>query len=122
MPASRQLPPFILVVEDEALVRSCVVAQLGDAGFTVIEAANGDEALQQFNDHALVTTLFTDINMPGETDGLLLAHMIFKLRPKVQLILTSGRGLPLDSQLPPGGMFLQKPYDASRLTDLIRAA
>jgi len=122
MPALRRLPPFILVVEDEALVRGCVVAQLEDAGFTVIEAANGDEALQQFEDHALVTTLFTDINMPGELDGLSLAHMIFKLRPNVRLILTSGRGAPLASELPLGGQFLPKPYDSGLLTTLIRAA
>lgn len=121
MPALRRLPPFILVVDDEALVRGCVVAQLEDAGFTVIEAASGDEALQQFEDHALVTTLFTDINMPGELDGLSLAHMIFKLRPNVQLILTSGRGAPLECELPLGGQFLPKPYDSTLLTTLIRA-
>jgi len=122
MPALRRLPPFILVVEDEALVRGCAVAELEDAGFDVIEAANADEAFRQFEDHALVTTLFTDINMPGEINGLSLAHKIAKLRPNVQLILTSGRGTPLESDMPTGSQFLAKPYNCNLLTSLIKAA
>jgi DNA-binding LytR/AlgR family response regulator len=87
----------------------------------VIEAANGQDAIRQFEDHALVTTLFTDINMPGDFDGLSLAHMISERRPKVQLILTSGRGAPLHNEMPAGGQFLPKPYDCSRLKAMIRA-
>ena len=119
----RPLPtPLILVVEDEALVRGCAVAELEDAGFDVIEAADGDDALQQFEDHALVTTLFADINMPGRLDGLSLAHRVFDLRPSVQLILTSGRGAPDQSEMPTGSQFLAKPYDCNRLARLIRTA
>ncbi|HZC17290.1 MAG TPA: response regulator [Caulobacteraceae bacterium] len=113
---------LILVVEDEALVRQCAVAQLEDAGFAVIEAADAEEALRSFKDHAAVTTVFTDINMPGEFDGLSLAHQISQLRPGVQLILTSGRGAPLERELPVGGKFLLKPYDCNHLTALIKAA
>ncbi len=113
---------FVLVVEDEALVRECTVAHLEDAGFNVIEAADGEEALHEFEGHALVTTVFSDINMPGAFDGLSLAHKIFQLRPEVQLILTSGRGAPLDADLPVGARFLLKPYNANQLTSLIRAA
>jgi two-component system, response regulator PdtaR len=114
--------PFVLVVEDEALVRDCTVAQLQDAGFTVIEAACGEQAMRAFEDHALVTTVFSDINMPGAFDGLSLVNKIFRLRPDVQLILTSGRGLPLDAMMPAGARFLLKPYKANQLTALIRAA
>ena len=96
--------------------------ELEDAGFDVIEAADGDDALQQFEDHALVTTLFADINMPGSLDGLSLAHRVFDLRPSVQLILTSGRGAPHQSEMPTGSQFLAKPYDCNRLARLIRTA
>jgi CheY-like chemotaxis protein len=122
MPALSRTRPFVLVVEDEALVRDCTVAQLEDAGFSVIEAADAEEAMREFADHALVTTVFSDINMPGAFDGLSLVHKIFRLRPDVQLILTSGRGLPLDADLPAGVRFLLKPYHANQLTSLIRAA
>jgi two-component system, response regulator PdtaR len=122
MPTLCSIRPFVLVVEDEALVRGCTVAQLEDAGFSVIEAGGGEEAMREFEDHALVTTVFSDINMPGAFDGLSLINRIFRLRPDVQLILTSGRDLPFDAEMPLGARFLPKPYFASPLTSMIRAA
>jgi CheY-like chemotaxis protein len=122
MPALAPIRPVVLVVEDEALVRDCTVAQLEDAGFSVIGAAGAEEAMREFADHALVTTVFSDINMPGAYDGLSLINRIFRLRPDVQLILTSGRGLPLDAEMPVGARFLLKPYHACQLASLIRAA
>ena len=113
---------LILVVEDEALVRACTAALLEEAGCGVIEAADAEEALRAFGIHHQVTTVFTDINMPGPIDGLALAHRIFKLRPKVQLILTSGRGALTESEMPAGGHFLPKPYRCDQLTALIWAA
>jgi CheY-like chemotaxis protein len=113
---------LVLVVEDEALVRGCAAALLEDAGCGVIEAADAEEALRAFEAHSSqVTTVFTDINMPGAFNGLSLARKIFELRPQVQLILTSGRSPPQD-EMPAGGLFLPKPYDAGQLTALIRAA
>jgi len=115
-------PYLILVVEDEILVRGCAVEQLEYAGFEVIEAANAEEGLKAFEQHDRVTTLFTDINMPGPFNGLALACKIFDRRPDVRLILTSGRAEPRQSEMPPGVRFLSKPYDCNALTDLIRAA
>ena len=113
---------FILVVEDEWLIRASIVSQLEDAGFTVIEAGGGEEALMELRDHAGVTTVFSDINMPGQIDGLHLMRVVAKLRPKVQLILTSGRGEPRMDEMPAGAKFLHKPYECQSLTDLIMAA
>ena len=113
---------LILIVEDETLVRVCTAALLEDAGCQVIEAGDAEEALRAFEAHAQVTTVFTDINMPGPIDGLSLAHKIFRMRPQVQLILTSGRGSPSEHEMPAGGHFLPKPYDCSQLPALIRAA
>ena len=113
---------LILIVEDEALVRVCTAALLEEAGCYVIEAADAEEALRAFEAHAEVTTVFTDVNMPGPIDGLALAHRIFRLRPQVQLILTSGRPPPSEAEMPAGGVFLPKPYDCGQLTALIRAA
>ncbi len=112
-------PPysFILVVEDEALVRDCTVAQLEDDGFEVIGVGNVEEALQAFHSHASLTTVFTDVNMPGPHDGLYLAHTVHALRPDVQLIVTTGRGV-----LPASALFLPKPYRYDALNALIRAA
>jgi len=115
-------PALVLIVEDEVLVRTCIAAELEEAGFAVIEAANAVDAMHEFEADDRVTTVFTDINMPGAFDGLSLAHKIFKLRPTVQLILTSGRGKPLVSEMPAGVHFLPKPYEYRSLTALIHAA
>jgi len=120
MPALHKTSPLVLIVEDEWIVRDCTAAQLEEAGCDVLEAADAEAALRQFQANAHVTTLFTDINMPGPIDGLSLAHKIAVMRPAVQLILTSGRAAPAPSEMPPGGQFLPKPYDYNRLTSLIR--
>jgi CheY-like chemotaxis protein len=99
------LQQVVLVVEDEVLIRDCTVVVLEDAGFGVIAAGDAHEALRKFEGHAGVTTLFTDVKMPGEIDGLSLAHMIGQLRPGVQLIITSGLR-PDDDRMPEGGHFL----------------
>ena len=113
--------PVILVVEDEVLVRDCAVAQLQEAGFGVIAAGDAEAALHEFEERPDVTTVFTDINMPGRFDGLSLAHMIFRLRPQVQLIVTSGVR-PDRSAMPAGVHFLAKPYDCNLLSAVFNAA
>jgi CheY-like chemotaxis protein len=122
MTALNTLHPVILVVEDEMLVRACIVEQLADAGYDVIEAADAEEALREFAQDDRVTTVFTDINMPGRFDGLSLAHKISTMRPQVQLILTSGRDQPPQNAMPRGVQFLPKPYHWRALTGLIKAA
>ena len=117
-----KISPVVLVVEDEALVRGCTAAQLEDAGCCVIEAADAEEAFERFELSGLVTTLFTDINMPGPLNGLSLAHKVFQLRPHVRLILTSGGSAPHEAEMPAGGHFLPKPYNYDQLTALVCAA
>ena len=92
-----------------------------EAGVTVFEAGSAVEALQVLEDHATIAVLFTDINMPGGMDGLELADQVFKLRPDVELIVTSGRLRLSDRALPDHGTFLPKPYRASDLIALIQA-
>ena len=122
MSQSHKNAPIVLVVEDEALVRVGAAITLEDAGCSVIEAADAEEALEKFEQSGCVTTLFTDINMPGPLNGLSLAHRISQLRPNVRLILTSGRDSPRESEMPAGGHFLAKPYNYQQLTALICAA
>ncbi len=122
MPFLQQCQPIVLVAEDEILVRTGIALQLQDAGCDVIEAADAAEALREFEAHGAITTVFTDVNMPGPFDGLSLLHKIFQLRRDVQLILTSGRRSPSTSEMPAGAHFLPKPYDYKSLAELIMAA
>ena len=67
-------PVVILLVEDEVLVRMVAADVLEDAGFTVLESTNAEEALRLLETRPDVQVLFTDVNMPGALDGLGLAQ------------------------------------------------
>ena len=108
-------PPLVLVVEDEALILLNTVDDLERAGFQVIEAANATLALRYIEDRPDITHLFSDIDLPGELDGLELATVVRERWPTIQVILTSGHMLPQTFDLPPNIKFFPKPY---RLADI----
>jgi CheY-like chemotaxis protein len=91
MIVSSATPLVILVVDDEPLVRVNAVDILEDAGFSTLEAEDAAQALKHIADHPEIGLLFTDINMPGEIDGLGLARLVHEDRPDLRVILTSGR-------------------------------
>jgi CheY-like chemotaxis protein len=111
----------VLLVEDEVLIRIIAADALEDSGFKVLEAANAAEALQILDEHEEVAVLFTDINMPGEMDGLALARYVSEERPEIKVIVTSGKQWLDSSSLPEAGMFLPKPYRASQLAAMLGA-
>jgi two-component system, response regulator PdtaR len=81
----------ILVVEDEVLVRMAVAEELRQAGFTVIEVANPDQALDVLTHAFDVKLVLSDIQMPGSMDGLALARLVRAAYPAIKIVLTSGR-------------------------------
>jgi CheY-like chemotaxis protein len=73
---------FVLVAEDEELVRLVIVQALLDEGFEVMEAEHAEAALIVLGSHGRrIHVLFTDIQMPGTMDGLALAHHTSKHWP-----------------------------------------
>jgi CheY-like chemotaxis protein len=112
--------PAVLVVEDEALVRMAAVDALADSGLPSFEAGDAEEALRLLDEHSEISLVFTDINMPGEMDGLQLARKVHEARPSVELIVTSGQQRLQDRDLPDHGSFLCKPYGPSQLVALVR--
>lgn len=121
MTHERQAVTSVLVVDDEPLVRMCAVEMLMEAGFAVVEADDAESALERLEEHPEVSVLFTDINMPGAFDGLELARRVHAKRPDVQLIITSGRGRPAQSDLS-DGEFVLKPYEVAAISRMIRGA
>lgn len=119
-PADKK-PGIVLVVDDEPLIRMNAADMLADAGWTALEAADADEALEVLRAHPEVTVLFTDINMPGTMDGLDLARRVHQLRPDVHLVITSGKLRPGQGELPGAGRFLGKPYQERQFIALIEA-
>jgi len=111
--------PVVLIVEDELLVRMDAVEVIEADGFEVIEAKNADDAiaiLEQRNDIGLI---FTDIDMPGSMDGLKLAHFVKDRWPPIKIIATSGHTKITAKDLPEGGRFMPKPYNATEIADAI---
>ena len=113
-------PPVVLVVEDEALLRLQADEFLEDAGFEVVDAAHADEALQIMAARPDVTVLFTDIQLPGDLDGIELARLVHERWPKVLLLVTSGREKPPESEIADDGRFLAKPYSRRDVVGEIR--
>ncbi|MDM9627658.1 response regulator [Rhizobium sp. S152] len=110
----------VLVVDDEPLIRFAAVEALEDAGFEVLEAGNADEALVllQQND---VDAVFTDVNMPGTTDGLgLMAHVRAR-SPQTRVIVTSGHVRLGAFDLSSGVSFIPKPYRHDVIVGMLKA-
>jgi CheY-like chemotaxis protein len=100
----------VLVVEDEILIRMDVVDQLTALGYIIIEASSGREALEALTNADAVHILFTDIDMPGDPDGVMLAHEVSQTRPEIGIIVTSGKTALGEDRLPVGSRFFPKPY------------
>jgi DNA-binding NtrC family response regulator len=116
------MPPKItvLVVEDEVLLRMNTVDELTDQGLEVMEASNAKDAIAIFRSGRRFECLFTDVDMPGDVDGLELAALVKDAFPPIEVIVTSGHRNVVKDDLPPQGIFVGKPYSLEVVGDLIR--
>lgn len=110
----------VLVVEDEPLIRINIVHELTGQGLDVMEASNAAEAIEIFRSGKRFECLFTDVDMPGDVDGLALATMVKSAWPPIEIVVTSGRRAVKPADLPPDGVFVGKPYSPETVGDLIR--
>jgi CheY-like chemotaxis protein len=110
----------VLVVEDETLVRMCTTAFLEDAGYRVLEAANGQEALSQLQHHPEIVLVVTDVHMPGSPDGLALVDIASREYPAIRAVVVSGKAMLRDDLIPGDGRFLAKPYSQAQITQTVR--
>jgi PAS domain S-box-containing protein len=116
----------ILVLEDDISVRHISVRMLRQLGYTVLEAANGDDAQRMIAETTTrkVHLLLTDVVMP-HMSGRYFADWLRKISPKTKVVFVSGY---LTDSLQPGdgidnGMFfLSKPFDTEQLATTIRQA
>jgi two-component system cell cycle sensor histidine kinase/response regulator CckA len=111
----------ILLVEDEDCVRLIICAVLRRQGYHVLEAATPGVACEVFSRHTGIDLLLTDVVMP-EMNGPALAQRLVGLQPDLRVLFISGYTdmmMPLDAGQP-NVAFLNKPFQASVLTDRVR--
>jgi two-component system, response regulator PdtaR len=109
------MTPAVLVVEDEPLIRAFAADVLEEAGFPVIEAPSADCALVVLDKRSDVAVVFTDVEMPGNQNGLDLARFVSDHYPNITIIIASGRVRPGPGEIPPNALFLTKPYGPQTL-------
>ncbi len=116
--------PRILVVEDNEDVRELAESMLDSAGYAVVSAPSGEEALTLLDNDKEIDLVFTDVLMPGGMNGLQLADQVRERRPGTPILITTGymdelpaasrgQSQPLD--------ILTKPYRQEDLLSRVRA-
>ncbi len=113
----------VLLVEDEDSLRRVAQEFLTLSGYTVLSAADGEEALNLAGQHRdTIHLLVTDMVMPGMS-GRELASRLLRLRPDIKILYISGytyeEVLPSDKTAPEGA-FLQKPFALDALAIKVR--
>ncbi len=100
--------PRVIVVDDEIILLLDLTDQLTEAGYHVQPVTTARGALSLID--SATEALVTDIELPGNYSGLQLAKLAAKLRPNLPIVVVSGGVKPAASDLPPGAVFIQKPY------------
>ncbi len=114
----KQVPPVtVLLVEDDVLQRSMMADFLRLEGIIVLESANVAEAKRLLSADRRIQLVLTDIQMPGEEDGIALAEYVQARYPRVGVLLVSGNPAAYDVGQRP---FLPKPFDLQQLLSVAR--
>ncbi len=110
----------MLVVEDESLIRMNAMTMVEEAGFEALAASDADEAIRLLESRNDIRAVFTDVHMPGTMDGIRLVRVVRNRWPPLALIVTSGQTNVPETDLPIGGRFLRKPYEAVQVETALR--
>ena len=113
----------ILAVDDSASIRQMVSFTLKGAGYEVVEAVDGEDALDKARNHN-VSLILTDINMP-RMDGLALVKSLrvlprYKIAPILMLTTESSDVMKAQGRAAGATGWLVKPFDPKRLLDVVR--
>jgi DNA-binding NtrC family response regulator len=111
MGQGQQKRPAVLIVEDDPDIRSLTAALLEDEQLDTIECESAEAALAvMLIGRREVAMIFADVRLPGVMNGVDLAWEV-KLRwPLLPMILTSGHPREGVGELPPGVVYMSKPW------------
>ncbi len=109
-----------LVIEDDEELRFLSATLLEEADFEVVECETAEQGLQVIRSRPEdVALIFTDVQLPGEMDGIDFTKTVHTELPHVPVIVTSGGAGERVRELPAGVEFLPKPW---RPLDLLTRA
>ncbi len=108
----------ILVVEDDVFVREMAVAGLENAGFEVIEADSGEQALRLLQARVTLDALLTDIRLPI-ANGWVVARAYRERFPDLPVLYVTGYAEQM--QPVPGGIIISKPYRMAQVVGVLKA-
>src|SRR5260370_23131907 len=115
----------ILLVDDEELVRRFTASTLAHLGYTILEAANGQEAIELFQRNlSNIMLVILDLSMPV-MNGEECLRRLRSIKPDVPVLLSSGFSETEAArrfQSAGAATFLQKPYTAQHLAELVKSA
>ena len=115
----------ILTIEDDAAIRRGIVDALTYAGYEVLEASDGVDALQLMDRHGgPLDLVLTDIIMPG-LSGPALVERLLPATPEVKVLYITGyseEAIRQHGLLPAGGALLEKPFTAHQLAERVHEA
>jgi CheY-like chemotaxis protein len=112
-------PDGVLVVDDDADIRESLIILLGRAGYALVQASDGLDALRVLDQLPdLPRVVLADIQMP-RVDGRELARRLRATRPQVRIILMSGAIRPGDERL--ADRIVHKPFHIGEVREAIVA-
>jgi CheY-like chemotaxis protein len=116
VPAPQARKKCLLVVDDTIESRLSLAGLLRVVGYTVYEAPDAAQALALLRSSLPVDALVTDVEMPGDMDGVALAHAVRTSWPGIAVVVTSAADYA--AAVPDAAvLFLRKPYRPERLLD-----
>jgi len=115
----------VLLVEDDPHVRRAATRALERRGYRVVQAENGEEALERFGERKTeIDLVVTDLVMPG-IDGVAVASRLRQQHGPIRILYMSGyteHAVLRDGALAARAQFLQKPFSANELAVAVRTA
>lgn len=113
----------LILLEDDALISMCTQEALTEAGFEVLPAMRGSEALALLSKFSNVVAMVIDVHLAEAPDGWEVARLARQILPDVMIIYTTTAGeLAYNANGVERSVLLEKPYTLDRAVSAARAA
>lgn len=113
----------LILVEDEPLILACTQDALADAGFEVLPASNGAEALTLLSDTLGCLAMMVDVRLDGKIDGWEVARRARRSQPDIAIIYTTtAQTAEYEQRGVERSVLLQKPYTLDRAVTAVLEA